>query len=110
MSDSLFFGSHYLSFFFQITYNQLVADDLFIRSRDACFGVKLVRGAYMEKERRMAVEKRYPDPVHTHFENTSKMYHKSMDYLLEKAAADPQKYFLMVASHNENSVTRALKK
>lgn len=36
-----------------------------------CFGVKLVRGAYLNKERKLAKEKGYPDPVQPSWEATN---------------------------------------
>ena len=94
----------------QMTFTELEADEKFVRSHGACFGLKLVRGAYMEKERSMAAKQGYPEPVHATFEDTSKMYQASVDYLLEKVAENPQKYFVMVATHNKSSVTHALQR
>ena len=37
-------------------------------------GVKLVRGAYMDKERRQAEKEDRPDPVHDSWENTNHRY------------------------------------
>ena len=88
----------------------MVEDETFVRSRGCCFGAKLVRGAYMEKERRLANSAGVPDPVNDSFQDTSRMYEKSMDYLLEKSAIGMDKYFVMVASHNEGSVTHALQR
>lgn len=36
-----------------------------------CLGVKLVRGAYMEKERKLAVKEGRPDPVQDCWEDTN---------------------------------------
>ena len=93
-----------------MTFGDLKADENFVRSRGACFGAKLVRGAYIEKERYMAAKQGYLDPVCVNFEATSRMYQASLDYLLEKVAANSHKYLVIVATHNEASVTHALHK
>ena len=64
----------------------------------------------MEKERRLAASGGTPDPIRDSFEATSRMYQKSLEYLLGKASVDLEKYFLMVATHNEDSVTNALER
>ena len=53
----------------------------------------------MEKERRLAASGGTPDPIRDSFEATSRMYQKSLEYLLGKASVDLEKYFLMVATH-----------
>lgn len=66
-------------------------------------GAKLVRGAYMEKERARAAEKGYPSPIQDTKENTDRDYNEAvnscMDYL--------ENTFLVVATHNENSCRMA---
>lgn len=39
-----------------------------------CLGVKLVRGAYMDKERMLAEKEGRPDPVHTSWEDTNERW------------------------------------
>lgn len=36
-----------------------------------CLGVKLVRGAYMDKERKLAEKESRQDPIHTSWEDTN---------------------------------------
>lgn len=36
-----------------------------------CLGVKLVRGAYMDKERKLAEKEGRQDPIHTSWEDTN---------------------------------------
>ncbi|KAG2463500.1 TBX6 factor, partial [Polypterus senegalus] len=51
----------------------LLSQDLDLAAREGfAFGVKLVRGAYMDKERKLAKEQGYPDPVHKSWEDTNR--------------------------------------
>jgi len=50
-------------------------------SRVKC-GLKLVRGAYMEKEREEAKINGYEDPIHTTRKDTDKDYNKAIDHCL----------------------------
>lgn len=68
-----------------------------------CFGAKLVRGAYMAQERARAVEISYEDPINPTYEATNVMYHRCLNYVLEKLKHSP-KAEVMVASHNEDTV------
>ncbi|KAM7331412.1 hypothetical protein ACRRTK_008120 [Alexandromys fortis] len=68
-----------------------------------CFGAKLVRGAYMAQERARAMEIGYEDPINPTYEATNVMYHRCLNYVLEKLKHSP-KAKVMVASHNEDTV------
>ncbi len=70
-----------------------------------CFGAKVVRGAYMEKERRLAKQSGRPDPVNDTYEDTGRMYNAVIDFLLH-SPADRLPY-LVVATHNEKGVAHA---
>ena len=75
------------------------------------FGAKLVRGAYMEGERALAESLGYESPVHDTIEDTHKCYNDSVEYLLEQSAIQKdRKVELMLASHNQNSIERAIDK
>ncbi|XP_065891512.1 proline dehydrogenase 1, mitochondrial-like isoform X2 [Dysidea avara] len=68
--------------------------------RNNCiYAVKLVRGAYMDEEKRLATQHGYEDPVHDSKEETSDSYHKNMGYVLSQDGT-----FLCVASHNSETV------
>ena len=43
---------------------------------DVSFGAKLVRGAYMEREREWAAEHGRPDPVNDTYEDTCTVYNR----------------------------------
>ena len=75
-------------------------------SKHSRFGAKIVRGAYMEKERKLAAKMNYPDPVNDTYEDTGKMYDSVISHLLQKAKTDD--IYLVIASHNEKSVQNAV--
>uniref|UniRef100_A0A3Q2CFY4 Proline dehydrogenase n=1 Tax=Cyprinodon variegatus TaxID=28743 RepID=A0A3Q2CFY4_CYPVA len=72
-----------------------------------CLGVKLVRGAYMDKERKLAEKEGRVDPIHPSWEETNKSYNGCLDVMLEAISQKPDRYRIIVATHNEESVRRA---
>lgn len=62
-------------------------------------GVKLVRGAYMEKERKRAEEKNYPSPIQPNKESSDKDYNAAVQFCIEHL----EQIAVIVASHNEQS-------
>lgn len=62
-------------------------------------GAKLVRGAYMEKERERAVEKNYPSPIHDNKENTDADYDAALLFCIENI----NRISVCAGTHNENS-------
>ncbi len=62
-------------------------------------GAKLVRGAYMEKERKRAAEKNYASPIQPTKESTDKDYNAAVEFSIEHI----EKVAVIVASHNERS-------
>ncbi|KAK6302153.1 hypothetical protein J4Q44_G00282060 [Coregonus suidteri] len=79
-------------------------------SESFCLGVKLVRGAYMDKERKLANNEGWSEPVHESWEHTNDSYNGSLDILLELISQDPERYRIIVATHNEESVRRAVQR
>ncbi len=72
-------------------------------------GVKLVRGAYMEKERRRAEVMNYLSPVQSNKQATDNDYNAAIEFCIPRI----DNIFLIVASHNEYSnlyTTRLLQK
>ena len=63
------------------------------------FGVKLVRGAYMEKERERAAERGYPSPIQPTKAACDADYDAAVAYLMENIDIAA----LCCGSHNENS-------
>lgn len=62
-------------------------------------GAKLVRGAYMEKERERAKENGYPSPIQPDKESCDRDYNAAVTFCLENIDS----IFVIVASHNEES-------
>jgi proline dehydrogenase len=62
-------------------------------------GAKLVRGAYMEKERERAGEKGYPDPIMPDKEATDSQYDEALVYCIENL----DNMELCSGTHNEQS-------
>ncbi len=67
------------------------------------YAVKLVRGAYMEKERERAKEMGYASPIHATREDTDADYNAALDYCLRHF----KDMAFVAATHNEES-TRLL--
>jgi proline dehydrogenase len=63
------------------------------------YGVKLVRGAYMEKERERAQEKGYPSPIQPNKAQCDKDFNAAIEYILENISS----VALCSGSHNEDS-------
>ncbi len=62
-------------------------------------GVKLVRGAYMEKERNRAHECEYCEPVHETKENTDRDFNRAVEYCV----AHRDTISICLGTHNEKS-------
>ncbi|MFZ6012700.1 MAG: proline dehydrogenase family protein [Bacteroidota bacterium] len=63
------------------------------------FGVKLVRGAYMEKERGRARRLRYHSPIHADRDSTDIAFNAAIEYCIQNL----QYISVMCGSHNEYS-------
>lgn len=62
-------------------------------------GLKLVRGAYMEKERERAALMSYPDPIQNSKQDSDSDYNKALDYCIEHLAD----IAICAGTHNEKS-------
>ena len=69
------------------------------KSQGFYVGAKLVRGAYMEKERKRAAEKNYASPIQDTKENSDKDYNLA----LEECIANLSMVGLCAGTHNEQS-------
>ena len=71
--------------------------------KDFVLGVKLVRGAYMEKERARAEEKHYASPIQPDKESTDRDYNAGVSFCIDHI----ENIAAIVASHNDYSNLRA---
>ena len=96
-----------------VVYNtfQMYRKDMFHNLKNATFearkqnyylGVKLVRGAYMERERQKAHEDNYCEPVHETKEGTDGDFNAAMEYTVENREV----ISVCVGTHNEYSCKR----
>jgi proline dehydrogenase len=63
------------------------------------FGAKLVRGAYMEKERERALKYGYPSPIHETKEDTDNAYNQALVFCID----NKQRLTVLSGSHNDYS-------
>ncbi len=68
-------------------------------------GAKLVRGAYMEKERKRAIEKNYPSPIQDTKEASDKDYNAALEFCVTHIS----QMGLCAGTHNENSSLHLVK-
>ncbi len=76
------------------------------KERKFILGVKLVRGAYMEKERKRAYEKRYLSPIHLDKISCDKDFDAGVNLCLNNLNT----VNVLIASHNEASNMLAVQK
>lgn len=69
-------------------------------------GIKIVRGAYLEKEQERALKCGYANPVFTRKEDTDKSFNDAIDICLDNI----QRLELCAATHNEYSTTYLTKR
>ena len=67
--------------------------------RNFILGAKLVRGAYMEKERNRAADKNYPSPIQPDKDSCDNDYNAAVEFCIDHV----DKISVIVASHNEYS-------
>ena len=78
--------------FLKKSYEKAVAGNYFL-------GVKIVRGAYMEKERARATEKGYPSPIQPDKESSDRDYDAALKFCIEHY----ERIALCAGTHNEKS-------
>ena len=75
------------------------ADHLVAQTAGFILGVKMVRGAYMEKERKRADEMGYPSPIQPTKEASDRDYDESLRYAMEHIS----EIAIVCGTHNEQS-------
>ncbi|MET0571429.1 MAG: proline dehydrogenase family protein [Pedobacter agri] len=75
------------------------ADHLIARAAGFILGVKMVRGAYMEKERKRAAEMGYPSPIQPDKEASDRDYNESLRYCVDHI----EEIAIVCGTHNEDS-------
>lgn len=78
--------------YIKVLHQKAIANDFHV-------GMKLVRGAYMEKERERAEKMGYHDPICATKEATDKMYNDVMKYMFDNI----DRMAIYVGTHNEES-------
>jgi len=77
----------------------LKADHLIAKEAGFILGAKIVRGAYMEKERRRATEKGYQSPIQPDKKSTDNDYNAAITYAVENI----KELGVVCGTHNEAS-------
>jgi len=88
----------------------LLENDVFLAEREGfVLGAKLVRGAYMDKEREKARQEKYPSPIHTNKDETDKAFNEALAFCVENL----KDVAFIAGTHNEASclvLTELMKK
>jgi len=69
------------------------------KEKEYKLGIKLVRGAYMEKERERAIDKNYPSPIQKDKPSTDQDFNSALTWLIEHI----DNVSFCAGSHNEES-------
>jgi proline dehydrogenase len=77
----------------------LIADTTVAQTQGFILGAKLVRGAYLEKERKRATEKDLPSPIHINKQMTDSDYDAAVSFCMDNL----KNVAVVVATHNRHS-------
>lgn len=95
---------------FQLYKNETLENlkDIYLKASERGFmvGAKLVRGAYIEKEKLRAMENAYCDPIHKTKEATDRDYNLAVDFCVERL----DRMAFCLGTHNEYSTAYCLAK
>jgi proline dehydrogenase len=81
------------------TYDKLEKATQEARQHGYALGAKLVRGAYLEKERLRSHEEEYQDPIHATKEDTDRDFNRAIDFALNNRDV----VSICLGTHNEYS-------
>ena len=82
-----------------------IKDQFYLANESGYFvGVKVVRGAYMEKERDRATKRGYPSPIQKDKESTDRDFNLALDFMLERINT----FYVCCGTHNEESTDHLL--
>lgn len=84
----------------------LIADLTIAKTHEFILGAKLVRGAYLEKERFRASEKGYLSPIHSDKHSTDRDFDAAVSFCLDNITH----VVFVVATHNQHSCEVLLEK
>ncbi|HET8828272.1 MAG TPA: proline dehydrogenase family protein [Pelobium sp.] len=79
--------------------NSLISDLTIAKTHKFILGAKLVRGAYMDKERKRAKDLGCPSPIHPNKQTTDRDFNAAVSFCLDNI----ESLSFIVASHNEHS-------
>ena len=86
----------------RLTYlNKMISNQL---NDGVIFGLKLVRGAYMEKERNLAVSMNIESPICATKNETDKNFNSGLDFVFNNF----ERISFVCASHNEDSILKVM--
>ena len=81
--------------------NEMISNQL---NDGVIFGLKLVRGAYMEKERNLAVSMNIESPICATKNETDKNFNSGLDFVFNNF----ERISFVCASHNEDSILKVM--
>ncbi|KAG1663988.1 Hydroxyproline dehydrogenase [Nymphon striatum] len=94
--------------YLKTTTKTVIEDKTIAENLGSGFGAKVVRGAYIHIEKERAQKQGYEDPICESLEKTSEQYDGVIKMLLERVKEKPEQTGLVIATHNETSVLRAM--
>ena len=93
----------YIVYDLQDTYDRIQEEKQIVIDQNCYFGAKVVRGAYLERERFLAAEQGYEDPINPTYESTGEMYNRVIDHMIDYLCSNDGKEggHVVIATHNE---------
>ena len=85
------------------TYDRIQEEKQIVIDQNCYFGAKVVRGAYLERERFLAAEQGYEDPINPTYESTGEMYNLVIDHMIDYVCSNDGRDggHVVIATHNE---------